>query len=349
MGKQFCHFTHLDRLRLEKELSKKTKIKEIVRILDKSVNAVYYELKRSGVWYEKLNSDLTTKPAYSAEIAQRQYEQNLRAKGADLKIGKDYALAEFLEHEMLEGKLSPEACLNKIKNEKLKFSVEIKSVQTLYSYVRKGVFRDLEMINLPLPRKPRKERIVRLRKSCRGTSIEERNKEILEREDFGNWEMDTVVSCRGGKGSLLVFTERKTRYEMIEYLPSHTVEGVLKALNRIEREMGAKFYRVFQTVTSDNGAEFADFESMMKARYRKGKRFEHYYCHSYSSWERGSNENQNRFIRRWFPKGTDFSKVMTRKRAKELQDWINDYPREMFCGQTSRQRYEEELSLLRGG
>ena len=48
-----------------------------------------------------------------------------------------------------------------------------------------------------------------------------------------------------------------------------------------------------------------------------------YYCHSYSAWEKGTNENHNRMIRRWYPKGTNFDKVSV-KRLAELEAWMND-------------------------
>ena len=60
-----------------------------------------------------------------------------------------------------------------------------------------------------------------------------------------------------------------------------------------------------------------------------GVRFDVWYCHSYAAWEKGSNENHNRMIRRWFPKGTDFTKV-TKKRIAEIQTWMNDYPRKIL-------------------
>ena len=60
-----------------------------------------------------------------------------------------------------------------------------------------------------------------------------------------------------------------------------------------------------------------------------GERFRVYYCHSYSAWEKGSNENMNRMIRRWFPKGTDFSRV-PKKEIAALQDWMDHYPRKIL-------------------
>lgn len=69
------------------------------------------------------------------------------------------------------------------------------------------------------------------------------------------------------------------------------------------------------------------------------------YCHPYSSYERGSNENVNRMIRRWFPKGTDFRKV-TAKAIQKVEDWINNYPREILGFRTAEAVFQEGLACL---
>ena len=69
------------------------------------------------------------------------------------------------------------------------------------------------------------------------------------------------------------------------------------------------FPRVFQTITVDNGGEFSDVKSLERSILRKGRRTKMYYCHPYTSCERGSNECANKMVRRKFPKGTDFNKV----------------------------------------
>ena len=160
--------------------------------------------------------------------------------------------------------------------------------------------------------------------------------------------MDTVVGLRGkSKKSLLVLTERKTRKEIIMELKRHTAAEVVKSLNKLERKWGKMFYKVFKTITVDNGSEFADFEGMEKAARRKGSRVKLYYCHPYSSCERGSNENQNRMIRRHVPKGTDFDTV-SGDTVKQIESWINNYPRRLFNYGTAEERFNEEMAKLEG-
>ena len=147
------------------------------------------------------------------------------------------------------------------------------------------------------------------------------------------------------KKALLVLTERKTRQEIIERMPDRTEESTIKALDRIDRRFGALFRKVFKTITVDNGGEFSNVERLEQSAIRKGKRTRFYYCHPYSSFERGSNENQNRMIRRRYPKGTDFGKVSTAA-IKNLEQWINNYPREILGWKTSAMCFRECLDAL---
>lgn len=88
-------------------------------------------------------------------------------------------------------------------------------------------------------------------------------------------------------------------------------------------------YLIIVAVTIDNGPEFSDCDGMEKSCIKTGNRTKVYYCHPYSAYERGSNENQNKMIRRHYPKGTNFDNL-TAKDIKKLESWINNYPREMF-------------------
>ena len=71
------------------------------------------------------------------------------------------------------------------------------------------------------------------------------------------------------------------------------------------------------------------------------------YCHPYSSYERGSNENQNKLIRRHIPKGVNFD-GKTSGEIKEMEDWINNYPRALLNWRTSEECYQEEVKKLFG-
>lgn len=339
------HLTYTSKLKLEALYKAGTPVKQIAKELNVHFSTIYRELKRGE--YTCLNHDWTERKAYSPEISEQNYRAGQFTKGADLKIGKDRRLAEYIENKIIKEKYSPAAVLGEIKRKGLKFDTEIRSVNTIYSYIYKGVF--LHLTNKDLPRRKDGKQTykhIRAARPPRGETIENRPEVIGERSSFGNWEMDTVVSYKGGNGCALVLTERLTRHEVIMPLRDKTSNSVVKSLDSLERKYGKMFYRVFKTITVDNGSEFADCKGMEKAKYRKGSRTKIYYCHPYSAYERGSNENQNAMIRRHFPKGTDFSKI-SRAEFKRVQDWLNNYPRKMFNFYTSNDLFEACLNSLK--
>lgn len=339
----FKQLTFNDRLRLEVLLKAKHKPKEIAEILSIHISTVYREMNRGR--FEALNSDLTTEERYSPDIAQDKKNEALAAKGADIKIGKEQKFADRIEEIIINEGYSPAAALAKVKEEGYDFKV---CVTTLYSYIDKGVFLNLTNKELPVKRKGEKRvyRKTTQKRASKGESIEKRPEEINSREEFGHWEMDTVVGARGvSKKSLLVLTERKTRQEIIMLLKEHTAAAVVKALDRIERRIGANFREIFKTITVDNGSEFANCEGMERSRRSKKKRTKVYYCHPYSSWERGSNENQNKLVRRHIPKGINFDDK-TQREVDNITEWINNYPRRLFAYKTSQQLFDEEMKTV---
>ena len=156
--------------------------------------------------------------------------------------------------------------------------------------------------------------------------------------------MDLVEGLKGEKEPyLLVLSERKTRKEIIEIIPNKTAESVRKALDRIERELGVvKFRETYKTITTDNGGEFRNWKIIEKSYTGSKKaRTKQYFADAYSSWQRGTNENINKMIRRFLPKGTSF-KNLKKEEVKRIEKWINNYPRKILNFKTSEEYYQEE-------
>lgn len=346
MGHFYSHLTRTDRLTIEAMLRAKSSKQEIAERIGVSVRTIYRELKRGN--YIHTNSDFTEEERYSPDIAHEKYRENLKAKGPDLKIGKDHELAEWLEKKVANEGYSPEAALGEIKAKGLQFDTII-SKTTFYSYIDKDIFASLTNKDLPVKGKRQKKNKKVKRKQSRsaaGDSIEKRPKEIDSREEFGHWEMDTVVGKRGeSKHSLLVLTERKTREEIIALLYEHTMNQVVGVLDALEEKWGAVFPRIFKTITVDNGSEFSDCAGMEKSKLAEGNRTKIYYCHPYSSYERGSNENQNRLIRRKVPKGENFDD-RTEKDIRMVENWINNYPRKLFDYKSAQDMFDEEMAAF---
>lgn len=239
-----------------------------------------------------------------------------------------------------------------IEGKKFKTSL---SVPTIYKYIAKGLFLNLTQEELPRHgKKKHKYKKVKKNKSASrapaGESIEQRPEEIDEREEFGHWEGDTVYSGRGKRKTtraLLTLTERKTRKEIIIAIPNRKAETVVKALDALERKLGARRFRaIFKSITFDNGTEFAAAEGLERSCVNKRlPRTKVYFCHPYSSWERGTNENTNGMIRRRFPKGTNFAAV-TNAQIAQAENWINNYPRKILGYKSSEIVFRECLREL---
>ena len=343
--KGYKHLTFTDRLKIEAWERVGTAVSVMARELGVHISTIYRELKRGR--YERLNKDYTISDRYSPDIAEKKYQENLRAKGAGLKIGNDHVYAEYLEYAVAVKKYSPGAVLGEIKHKCIKFNTSI-SKTTFYRYIEDGVFLNLTNKNLPIKRNKDKQvyHCVKASRAPAGKSIEKRPAEIDTREKFGAWEMDCVEGKKGTKKTLLVLTERKTREEILRLMDDKTAASVVKELDKIEAKLGAKrFAQIFKTITVDNGSEFSDYKGMERSRYNGKKRTEVYFCHPYSSYERGSNENQNKMVRRHYPKGYDFT-PLTPKDIRRLETWINEYPREMFGWYSSAELYEACLNNI---
>lgn len=271
------------------------------------------------------------------DVGQRKYEQAASNKGAGLKIGHDHKLAKHIEKRIIKDKYSPDAVIGEIREKGFKFETQI----CTYNYIDKGVFVNITNNDLPVKRKKKKGSYKRVKvalKNLRGTSIEERPAHIEKREEYGHWEMDCVVGKRGGSGAtLLVLTERAAREEIIRKMPDRSQESVKQVLDRLERKYGKRFGDKFKTITVDNGTEFLNSKELETSVIDPNqKRFKLYYAHPYSSWERGSNENANKLIRRFIPKGTDIGKLK-HKDIQRIEHWMNNYPRRIHNYRTPKE------------
>ena len=280
------------------------------------------------------NSDLTEKRVYLADVGQRIHDEKAANKGRGLKIGHDHKLAEHIEKKIRDEKYSPDAVIGQIKAQGLQFDV-ILCTKTVYNMIDRGDFLTLTNKDLPV-KKDGKRPYKRIRKVAlnnkNGKSIEERPREVDERTEQGHWEIDLVVGKQGTKPAILTLVERMTRKSLYILVKNKTQKEVVSAIKRLRKRIGGNFNEVFKTITADNGSEFLNSEAIKKA----AKCSEVYYAHPYSSWERGSNENGNRILRRFVPKGTDIGKL-TREELQRIENWVNNYPRRIFGYKSANQ------------
>lgn len=314
------YMTERERWQLEAMRRNRIPVKEIAQQLGFTRQTIYNELKRGSYLHTVKYWD---EERYSAEKGQSIQDNRRKNKGRDPKIKSDQEYADFLERKILAERYSPAAALASARKAGYQTTI---CVTTLYNYISRRRFKKLRDIDLPEKvRRRRRTSESRQRIAHKGyPSIEHRPQHINDRSERGHWEMDLIVSCRGSNAALLTLTERKTREEIIIKILDKKADTVRAAIDTLERTV-PDFRIKFKSITTDNGTEFMKYE-LLQESIHGGKRFDLYYCHSYAAWEKGTNENHNKMIRRWFPKGTDFEKVSL-KRIQKVQDWMNNYPR----------------------
>lgn len=156
--------------------------------------------------------------------------------------------------------------------------------------------------------------------------------------------MDCIESVKQDKTCILSLVERKSRTVLLYKIKDQTQASVIQVLDRLERRLGSPtFRRCFKSITVDNSSEFWDWNGLEQSIQSQQRRTEIYYAHPYSSWERGSNENMNGFVRYYIPKGSVL-KTYTQKAIKQLACWINQYPRRIHQGKSSARLIEEALA-----
>ena len=186
MGHVFSHLSKTDRYKIEALLNQGHTKREIADELHVHISTIYREIKRARWQY--LDGDTwITEDRYNPDGAEKRYRENLAAKGAPLKIGRDFELAEYIERKIIVEDRSPAAALAEIRLEGRTFKTSI-CVSTLYSYITKGVFLSLTNSNLPEKSK-RKREYKKVKKTGKrasyGKNIEKRPDEVDQRSTFG--------------------------------------------------------------------------------------------------------------------------------------------------------------------
>lgn len=332
MGRKQHYMTRDERYQLEALRRNKIPVAKIAQQLGFSRQTIYNELRR-GQYVHTV--DYRDELRYSADKGDQIQRYNATAKGRPLKIGHDHRYAAYLEHKILVDRFSPAAALAAARRQGFATSV---CVTTLYSYIEKRVFLELTNKDLWIKSKKRTKSAANQQRIAhpKYPSITDRPQYINDRSELGHWEMDLVVGKAGTRSVLLTLTERVSRKELIFKLPDRKAATVRGIFDQLEKRL-PDFKQQFLSITTDNGPEFLELEKLQQSVYG-GKRFDVWYCHSYAAWEKGSNENHNRMIRRWFPKGTDFTRI-SKKRIAAIQDWMNNYPRRILGWNTPNDYY----------
>ncbi len=332
--KKFKHLTIAQRGQIEALLKIGVSKVQIAKQVGIARSTLYDELERGTV--EQLDSNLNVHKEYFAETGQIVYEKHRENSRKPYKLAKAFEFIEYAEEEILEKKLSPDAvCGYAKKNNLFKNMV---CTKTLYNYIELALVK-IKNIDLPLRvRIKAKSRKSRKNRRILGESIENRPSIINERKEFAHWEIDTVVGVKESAPVFLTLDERVTRQRIIVKIPSRSASAVNDGIRKIIQQYGDLAPKIFKSITSDNGSEFATLSEIVPFA-------DVYYAHPYSSFERGTNEKQNSLLRRFFPKGKRIDDVSDEAILK-VQNWINELPRKIFNYSSSNDLFFEFMNNL---
>lgn len=302
----YTHFNKYDRIRLEAHLGAGLTYRRIALLLGYSLGAISYEVGRNG---GRRNYN-------AAKANQKARRKRQEANQYHRKIGKDDWLTDEIVR-LLKKHWSPEQIIGRFIAEK---KIKPTSTTAIYDWCNK----DKNLYTL-LPRKHNKYRRAKAgndRKKAREEfdarkSIDKRPAHIERRKRIGHWEGDTIIG-KEKTARILTHVERKTGYLLANLLYDVTAEKIrVESVRSFQSIPGGKK----ESITYDRGSEFADHETT-----EKETGMDVYFAHAYHSWERGTNENTNGLIRRYFPKKTLFANIKE-VGLEKIVDEINYRPR----------------------
>ncbi|MDD3999444.1 MAG: IS30 family transposase [Bacilli bacterium] len=315
--RNFKQLTKINRIQIQTLLDQGFSQSTIAQIIGVHRSTISREIKRGSV--TTMDTYLKKTTNYEAEAAQNlSNKRNLNSRKKPKYLGHEDLLDKIsrivkkkkYSFDIIAGRM-------KLKNHEITFST-----QTLYNYYHKNL---LKISDFHLPNYGTHKSTKRVRRAnISHKRINMRPKEVNERTEPMHWEMDSVVSGRNQGPALLVLSERYTRTELIYKLDNKTSDNVIATLDKIHDKVNDDFKVFFKSITTDNGSEFLNYEGI-----EKNQRTTQYFANPYKSCDRATNENLNREIRRFFPKGTKFNNVSENK-IKNVQNWMNNKPRKIL-------------------
>lgn len=276
----------------------------VIQTLHQEKRSLQYIADYLGFSKTSIFNELHRLPgAYCAQLAQRDHEAKLKSRGRKLTLTT--SLAHFIEEKIKVQKWSVEQVAHIV-------SIAYK---TIYNWIDQGLL-NIKLADLP-------DHGIRRRRSkeTRGTfshgrSIEQRPAEVDSRQSFGHFEADTVLSGKRRGQAIATFVERQSRLTIVKRLDGRDSRSMTEAILEIHDQLGSKL----KTLTVDHGKEFANYQAI---EAQTGVAL--YFAHAYSPHERGSNENRNRVLRRFIPKGKAIEEISDQELV-EINWYMNSRP-----------------------
>ena len=226
---------------------------------------------------------------------------------------QDRKLQEFVEEKLYDDQSPPNISGRIKKHEK---HLPVVSKDSIYRYIKSVYGRRIEAYRKKKKARHWKHR-AKSKKLTDRTFIDKRPEFINKRKRIGDTEADFLLSGKSGKGIILNVTDRKSRAPFLEQIVVVTIKNVHAAFKRIKKR-----FPELRTITTDNDLLLQchkELERLLEVKI--------YFCHPYHSWEKGTVENTNGYVRKDIPKSSDiskYSKKFIRSIERKLQGRFMD-------------------------
>lgn len=228
-----------------------------------------------------------------------------------MKIVGNGKLRTFVEERLYDDQ-SPQAIAGRLTRQEKHLPAVSK--ESIYRYIKSVYGRRIEA-HRKKKKKARRGRAA-VKKMLDGRIfIDQRPAYINKRKVAGHAEADFIVSGKTGKGILLVVVDRKLRVAFLEQIMRISVSAVHRAFHCIQKR-----YPELKTITTDNDLLFQKHE---KLALELGVKI--YFCRPYHSWEKGTVENTNKYIRKDIPKGSNLSRY-SKQCIRKIENKLNRRP-----------------------
>ena len=321
----YTQLTYKERCHLFRLLLKGKPISSIASAIGRHRSTLYREIER--------NAGL--RDCYQPDRADRKAQGRKQRKS---KILRCPHLLSYVDSRLRKG-WSPEQIAGRLKHEESFFYA---CHETIYRYIysRRGLRKRLHAhLFLAKPRRTaRTTRRHRKGKFLYITPIAERPEKINQRADFGHWEADTLLFLPSfHTANLTTIVERQTRFAMALKQDNRQSTPVMTA---IRAAMNRLPLPATETITFDQGSEFAHFLTLERGRKRQRRKIKTYYCDPRSPWQKGGVENFNKRLRRHLPKNFDITSLKQRAVNKIIR-WMNNTPRKCLDFRTPNEAFSQ--------
>lgn len=347
MGTHYSHLSLAERVQIEKLVDSGVSLNQIARRLGRAPSTISREIRQrswrpsnTAAAYTPYGPHLKfgdkTKRQYRSVIAQADADRNSARSHQIVKMKNDRLVAWVCDHlrkgwtpQEMAGRLSllfPDDPAMRVNHETIYAWIyrPDQKVHARWQYLTRGQKR----------RRKRGGRGAHHQRINYRVPIAERPSVVDDRSEFGHWEADSILGLRG-TGAIHTEVERTSRMVMARKITGTTADETL----RVQFEIFVKLPpHSVKSITADNGSEFA-----YHYKFADQTGIPTYFADPYSSWQRGTNEHFNGRIRKYLPKGTNFSELTD----EELQDYVNEInnrPRKILGWRTPAEVFTELCS-----